>query len=148
MYAGDFDADKLITQLAVLRQQVAPGGTDGDSLTMEAVVKAITKTPNFNTFLSEVVKLTELVLVAAATNATSERSFSALRRVKTYLRTTMSQTRLNHLLILHVHKEACDNLDLVQVAGDFTKDSEHRHQIFGHFQWQVAKHLGTDSELY
>ena len=135
MYADDFDTHKLITQLEVLRQQVAPGGTDCDSLTMEAVVKAITncKTPNFNTFLSEVVKLTELVLVAAATNATSERSFSALRRVKTYLRTTMSQTRLNHLLILHVHKEACDNLDLVKVAHDFTRDSELQRQVFGRF---------------
>ena len=92
MYADDFDAHKLITQLEVLRQQVVPGGTDGDSLTMEAVVKAIIKTPNFNTFLSEVVKLTELVLVAAATNVTSERSFSALHRVRTYLHTAMTQT--------------------------------------------------------
>ena len=32
-----------------------------------------------------------------ATDATSERSFSALRRVKTYLRTTMIQQRLNNL---------------------------------------------------
>ena len=32
-----------------------------------------------------------------ATDATSERSFSALRHVKTYLRTTMIQQRLNNL---------------------------------------------------
>ena len=31
-----------------------------------------------------------------ATNATSERSFSALQRVKTYLRSTTKQERLNH----------------------------------------------------
>ena len=39
-------------------------------------------------------KLVTLLLFAPATNA---RSFSALRRVKKYLRTTMSQARLNHL---------------------------------------------------
>ena len=66
--------------------------------------------------LSEVSLLLQLVLVLPATNATSERSFSALRRVKTYLRTTMHQERLNSLLVLHVHKELTDALDLIATA--------------------------------
>ena len=36
-------------------------------------------------------------IVLPATNAVSERCASALRRVKTYLRTTMSQTKLNNI---------------------------------------------------
>ena len=40
---------------------------------------------------SGVLKVMKLLLVLPATNATSERSFSVLRRVKTYLRSTMSQ---------------------------------------------------------
>ena len=51
--------------------------------------------------LSQVCVVLKLFLIMPATNATSERSFSALRRVKTYLRNTMSQERLNHLMILH-----------------------------------------------
>lgn len=47
-----------------------------------------------------------------AMNATSESSFSALRRVKTYLRATMTQERLNHIMVLHVHKDSIDSLDL------------------------------------
>ncbi len=39
-----------------------------------------------------------------ATNSSSERSFNALRRVKTYLRGTMLQGRLNNLMVLHVHQ--------------------------------------------
>ena len=35
-----------------------------------------------------------ILLVIPATNATSERSFSALRRIKSYLRSTMTQDRL------------------------------------------------------
>ena len=58
-------------------------------------------------------------LVMPASNAVSERSFSTLRRVKTYLRSTMCQDRLNYLIILHVHKERTDALDLKDVANEF-----------------------------
>jgi len=53
-----------------------------------------------------------------ATNASSERAFSALRRLKTYLRNTMSQERLNHVMLLHVHKEMTDKLKLADVPND------------------------------
>lgn len=69
-----------------------------------------------------------------ATNSTSERSFSALRRVKDYLRNTMSQERLNHLMILHVHKDTTDTLDLKSIANEFVGESEHRASIFGTFK--------------
>ena len=44
-----------------------------------------------------------MVLVMPATNATSERSFSAFRPIKTYFRSLMLQERLNHLMLLHIH---------------------------------------------
>ena len=55
-----------------------------------------------------------ILLVMPATNCTSERSFSALRRIKTYLRSTMSQARFNHLLLLllHYHQDLTDSLDM------------------------------------
>ena len=83
--------------------------------------------------LSEFVKLVKLILVLPATNASSERSFSALRRVKTYLRGTMKQSRLNHLMLLHVHKDLSDDLDLTACANDFVSANEHRFNIFGKF---------------
>ena len=60
--------------------------------------------------LSEVVKLLNLILVMPATNAVSERSASTLRRVKTYLCTTMHHDRLNHLMVLHAHKDETNNI--------------------------------------
>ena len=45
----------------------------------------------------EVIILLKILMTAPATNAVSERSASQLRRVKTWLRTTMSQERLNYL---------------------------------------------------
>ena len=73
------------------------------------------------------------VLVLPATNATSERSFSALRRIKTYLHTTMSQERLNYLMVLHAHKEQVDRLELERVAHEFVSGREGRLRVFGSF---------------
>ena len=83
--------------------------------------------------LSEVCTLSSLILVMPATNAISERSFSSLRRVKNYLRSTMSQLRLNNIMILHVHKDKTDNMEIIKVANDFVQGSSRREQIFGIF---------------
>ena len=83
--------------------------------------------------LTEVCILAKLLLVMPATNAVSERSFSALRLVKTYLRSTMLQSRLNHLMVLYVHKDITDTLDLISIANDFVSKSEHRLAFFGRF---------------
>ena len=83
--------------------------------------------------LSQVKRLLQLILVMPATNSTSERSFSALRRVKSYLRATMTQERLNYLMLTHVHKERTDALDLKCVINEFIGDSTHRAGIFAKY---------------
>ena len=83
---------------------------------------------------TEVAIILHLILVMPATNANSERSFSVLRRVKTYLRATMSQNRLNNLLLLSIHKELTDTLDTKDVAREFTANSEHRFSMFGRWK--------------
>ena len=83
--------------------------------------------------LSEIITLMKLILVMPATNATSERSFSAMRRVKSYLRSTMQQEHLNHLMVLHVHKEKTDRLQLFNIANEFGSKSERRFHILGKF---------------
>ena len=69
--------------------------------------------------MTEVSKLFKLLLVLPATNATSERSFSALRRIKSYLRSTMTQARLNHLMVLHYHQDIADKLDLKIIGNEY-----------------------------
>ncbi len=89
--------------------------------------------PAKHMLMSETLKLVKLVLMMPATNATSERSFSYLRRIKTYLRSTMGQQRLNHLIVLTTHKEKTDSLDLETVAREFISKSERRITRFGKF---------------
>ena len=78
--------------------------------------------------LSEVVRLIKLFYTIPVTTSTAERTFSALRRLKTYLRTTMSQARLNHL---YVHKDRTDKIDLDKIANSFINVTERRN-YFGH----------------
>ena len=67
--------------------------------------------------LQQVDRLLRIYLTVPMASATAERSFSALRRLKNYLRTTMTQKRLNHLIIvMHIHKERTDQLDLSSIA--------------------------------
>ena len=60
--------------------------------------------------ISEVVKMIKLVVVMPATNAVSERSFSAMRRLYTYLRSNRGSTRLNNAIVLRIHKAQLDKL--------------------------------------
>ena len=81
--------------------------------------------------MSEVSKLLQLLLVVPARNAQSERSSSAVLWLKTNLRSSMIQQQQNHLMLLHIHKCHTNNLDLVDVANDFTDGNEQRKNFFG-----------------
>ena len=67
------------------------------------------------------------------TNAASERSFSVLRRIKSYLRpgSTITLQRLNHLMVLKINKEA---LDLKSIANESVQGNEHRLSVLGNFK--------------
>ena len=67
-----------------------------------------------------------------ATNAVSERSFSCLRRLKSYLRAT-TQSRLNNVMVLHVHQNLTDKRSLVDIGNNFISGSSHRESLFGKF---------------
>jgi hypothetical protein len=81
----------------------------------------------------EVKTFLELFLLLPVTSATAERSFSGLRRLKTFLRTSMSQELLNSLAILHVHKRLTRELDVIKAAKEFVGRSQYRLSSFGSF---------------
>ena len=130
VYGSDLNASNLKQQLEILRANV-----ESETITDIADVKKHLQqmTPTERVLINEVVLLMKLILVLPACNATSERSFSAMRRVKSYLRSTMTQERLNHLMLLHVHKDSTDSLVLTDVATEFVSKSERRLQVFGKF---------------
>ena len=56
-----------------------------------------------------------------ATNCTAERSFSVLKRMKNYLRSTMSQERLNSLAILTIESDLTSSLEYEDIIDDFSR---------------------------
>ena len=53
------------------------------------------------------------------TTATNKRSFSALKYLKTYLRNTTKEVRLNGFAFLYVHRDI--GLDFEQVIAEFSR---------------------------
>ena len=109
-----------------------------DELLRDIILYLKQLSPGQQGLITQVITLAKLILVMPATNATSERSFSCLRHIKTYLRSTINHSRLNHAMLLHVHKERTDNLELVDVANSFVSNSEHRLSLFGRFTLDLA----------
>ena len=69
----------------------------------------------------EVYHLIKVVaMTIPVTSATAERSFSVLKRIKTYLRATMGQERLTHLAVLSIERELSRNIDLDSVIDHFS----------------------------
>ena len=67
-----------------------------------------------------------MLVMPATSRAVSKRSFSPLH-------STGREARLNHLMLLHVHKELADGLDMVEVANLFVADNRQRKHLFGKF---------------
>ena len=55
----------------------------------------------------------------------------SVAKVKTYFQSSMTQERLNHLLLLYCHEARIDSMDLSQIAAIFVAVNEWRRQHFG-----------------
>ena len=97
--------------------------------------------------ISEVITLINLIVVAPATNAESERIFSAMKRVKSYLRNKMTNQRLNHLMVMHVHKDRLDNLNFVDVGNTFVGANQRRNafSVFSDIDCKINEKFTRDS---
>jgi len=68
------------------------------------------------------------MLTVPVSSCTAERSFSALRRLKTFLRSTMKQTRLNDVVLLNVYKQ--EEINNENIANKFIKTTKVRQNTF------------------
>ena len=86
-YGADFSPpDSLETQLTLLHTNLE---SPTDLFSVFSYLKSLSSAEKM--FYTEVMKVVKLILIMPANNATSERSFSALHRLKTWLRTTTTQ---------------------------------------------------------
>ena len=74
-----------------------------------------------------------LILINPATFCTPEISFSVVRRIKTWLRSTMTTKLFNNLSILSIHEERTDSINLVDIGHEFTSKYDGRRMNLGKF---------------
>ena len=141
LYQREIIFQNLQVQLAMLPDFLKTcneENTHETSIKQVTLVNTICELMNISSFgktkFSEVNKLLHLYLTVPMTSSTAERSFPALRRIKDYLRSTMTQARPNHLKVTHVHKDRTDNLNIVDIAKAFISLNDRQSAFFGHFK--------------
>ena len=129
------DIDRLKMQTAMLSDAIktAFDGSVKTVTNVRTIADALKQSSVVRGMLNEVDKLVQAYFTFPVTSATAERSFSSLRRIKTFLRSSMTAQRLNNLFLLYVHKSMTDSLDLEAIARDFTTVNTRRINYFGHF---------------
>ena len=77
-------------------------------------------------FFSNLTVALRILLTLPVTVASGERSFSKLKLIKNYLRTSMTQNRLTNLAILSIEKEIAANIDLTLIVREFAEAKARR----------------------
>lgn len=134
-YLGnDVNMDRLLPQLTMVSDMIKNAFHDPPIKTVTSVrtiAEGMNQSDIYKKMLAEVDKLLKLYFTIPVTTGTTERSFSSLRRLKTYLRSTVTQARLNNLFILDIHTEKTDELDLRIIAKEFVSVNQRRLNYFG-----------------
>ena len=92
--------------------------------------------PEVRRLFAQVERLLRLLLISPASSCAAERSFSTL---KTWLRSTMTQKRLNHLMVCNIHKERLAALSPYETARKFVhRVADTRLSVLGEFEVWVA----------
>ncbi|CAF3018270.1 unnamed protein product [Rotaria sp. Silwood2] len=86
------------------------------------IEQALKWTHDMRAFYPNIWRLLELFAVLPVTVANAERSFSVLKRIKTYLRNSMGDDRLSSLAILNIHQSIInDDEDSIQIVDNFVR---------------------------
>ena len=140
VYKKDLNVVQLHDQLQMLPNLVQTRNSlrrDQPAITkvtsVRTIANVLTEVEVGKAMLPDVAALVKIYYTLPVTTATGERSFSALRRLKTFLRSTMTQPRLNRAMLLHVHKDRCDRLDVMSMAKLFISANDRYQHFFSSF---------------
>ena len=97
-YHSFFDFPRLRSELSVLYSHEYFANKNISELLKHLVDN------NMDKCLQEIYKLANLILTIPITTSSVERSFSALKRIKTYLRSSQKEQRLSNLSLISIEK--------------------------------------------
>ncbi|XP_071679668.1 uncharacterized protein [Lolium perenne] len=122
---SDVELDDLFSELRLLQMTLPKSDVPLRAMEIFEFVRDIACFPNI--LISYRILFTVPVTVASA-----ERSFSKLKLLKNYLRSSMSQERLTGLATLCIEKDKLDEINVDGIIDDFASRSVKRKKRFVH----------------
>ena len=97
----------------------AIAGIDMARLSVESLAVIYDSNDALAAITKDLHTMLRIYFVSPATTCSPERSFSALKRIKTYIRTTMTEARLNHCATLQIHKSMSKTINIQKIVDNF-----------------------------
>ena len=73
------------------------------------------------------------MLLLPVSTASAERSFSTLKRLKTFIRNRIGQKRLSSLALLSINSDITKDLSVIDIGNQFVGQKPQRAVAFGKF---------------
>lgn len=118
----DIDAIELCGELQAISRRITKQSTPKDVLDFILESDLEENVPNLYVAL-------RILLTLPVTVASGERSFSKLKLIKTYLRSSMTQERLVGLATISIEQELAQRIDLNGLVGTFAKQKARKHKM-------------------
>ncbi|KAK9920977.1 hypothetical protein M0R45_029511 [Rubus argutus] len=123
---SDIDAKDLFMELQILQHMLPSEAYETDKPWTSIKIMEFTKKMDM---FPNVMIAYRILLTIPVTVASAERSFSKLKLLKSYLRTTMTQDRLNGLAILSIERDMLGNVNYEQIIDDFSSKNARRNHF-------------------
>ncbi|GKB11402.1 zinc finger MYM-type protein 1-like protein [Tanacetum coccineum] len=122
----DIDGNDLFMELQILQDMLPNGAYEGERPWTSIQIMEFTKKMDM---LPNVLLAYKILSTISVTVASAERSFSKLKILKSYMRSTMSQERLHVLAIVSIESSFLANLDYDKIIDVFASRNVRRHQF-------------------
>lgn len=111
----DISKQDLRSEMTVAKNCIK-SSCDKNDFKLEDIKKYVSKQVYPNVY-----KLLQVAITLPISSSTCERSFSAMRRLKTWLRTSMLQNRFNTISILNIEKDIVKHIDNDSIINKFAR---------------------------
>ena len=102
---------------------------DGEAVPRDAEdILVFLQKHNISAKFESIATLLKLAVTLPVSSAHDERAFSCLKRVKTYLRSTMTENRLSNLACISINRELVSHISIRELQQPFL--NEKRRRIF------------------
>ena len=125
LYADDLEEDMIMSEL---HSWYLKWKEEKEKHGIEALPRTLAFTlPHSSLYYANINILLRILCTLPVTSCSSERSFSALKRTKTPIRSTMTNERLTSLTLLHVHQDI--PVDISEVIDEFSRSYPRRMRL-------------------